>query len=581
MAEATWAAGKAHTPPSERGADGKRHLSSIDGALREQQDLSAVERFARLHDAGELPEDTDVYKSPIPLDRPRNGEQYAFEVDLDQCTGCKACVTACHRLNGLEEGETWRFVGLLHGGSTGEPVQKTVTSSCHHCVDPACLNGCPVNAYEKDPITGIVRHLDDQCIGCQYCMFTCPYEVPQLSADKGIVRKCDMCSDRLADGEAPACVQACPNDAIAIRIVDQGKVVEDAQTESFLPGAPSPSITLPATTYKTKEALPRNMLPADFFSVHKAHPHLPLAVMLTLTQLSVGAFFIDQLLPALFDPGTLASFRPFHGLVALSLGVLALVASVAHLGRPLYAWRAFIGLRTSWLSREIVAFGLYAKLAALYALALWQAEHPAVLSGVPELTQWASAAAPPLGVVVCATGVLGVVCSVMVYGVTERAWWSVSRTGFKFAGTAVVLGLATALVTGTGGLHLGAMPFAPGVPGAARAGACALAGATALKLLGEAGALWHLRDHRYGDLKRSAILLVGELRGMALGRLVCGVLGGIVIPLLAFGSLEAASVSVAFAASVVGLLALIGGELLERAMFFAAVASPRMPGGMP
>src|SRR6266566_3266557 len=87
------------------------------------------------------------------------------------------------------------------------------------CLEPACMHGCPVGAYEKDALTGIVRHLDDQCIGCRYCMLTCPYEVPQYCVRKGIVRKCDMCADRLAESEAPACVQACPNEAIAIRIV--------------------------------------------------------------------------------------------------------------------------------------------------------------------------------------------------------------------------------------------------------------------------------------------------------------------------------------------------------------------------
>src|SRR6185436_14133059 len=107
----------------------------------------------------------------------------------------------------------------ITGVADAMPFRQTVTSACHHCVDPACLNGCPANAYEKDPVTGVVSHLDDQCIGCSYCTLTCPYEIPVFNDRLGIVRKCDMCTGRLEAGEAPACVQGCPNSAIAIRVV--------------------------------------------------------------------------------------------------------------------------------------------------------------------------------------------------------------------------------------------------------------------------------------------------------------------------------------------------------------------------
>ena len=160
----------------------------------------------------------------MPSEPPGPGQQYAFEVDLDSCSGCKACVAACHSLNGLDDEECWRDVGLIIGRGGGLPVLQHVTSACHHCLDPACLTACPVDAYEKDPITGIVRHLDDQCFGCQYCTLACPYDVPKFHAGKGIVRKCDMCSDRLAHGEAPACVQACPHEAIRIRLVEVEEV---------------------------------------------------------------------------------------------------------------------------------------------------------------------------------------------------------------------------------------------------------------------------------------------------------------------------------------------------------------------
>ncbi len=128
-------------------------------------------------------------------------------------------------MNGLDAGESWRSVGVVVGVGPAGCTQQTVTTACHHCVEPACLVGCPVDAYEKDPVTGIVRHLDDQCIGCSYCTWTCPYEVPRFNERLGIVRKCDLCSDRLGAGEAPACVQACPTGAIAVGVVDVAELV--------------------------------------------------------------------------------------------------------------------------------------------------------------------------------------------------------------------------------------------------------------------------------------------------------------------------------------------------------------------
>ena len=167
-----------------------------------------------------------------------------------------------------------------------------MTSACHHCLDPACLSACPVDAYEKDPVTGIVKHLDDQCFGCQYCTLACPYDVPKFHAGKGIVRKCDMCGDRLRAGEAPACVQACPHEAIRIRVVDRGGRPARAEAGEFLPAAFDPSYTQPTTVYRVA---PRRRPPAGrrVSRVEPEHAHTPLVVMLVLTQLSVGGFLVE------------------------------------------------------------------------------------------------------------------------------------------------------------------------------------------------------------------------------------------------------------------------------------------------
>ncbi len=547
-------------------------VTPLELVLAEQQRLTAVERFARAHDRGLAhahgPEG-HTYRDLIPLGRPGPGQQYAFEVDMDLCTGCKACVTGCHNLNGLDDTEVWRTVGLLHGGTSAAPVQQTVTTACHHCLDPACMNGCPVKAYEKDPVTGIVKHLDDQCIGCQYCVFMCPYDAPKFNKERGIVRKCDMCSDRLEHAEAPACVQSCPNEAIRIALVQRDEVVQATEANTFLPGAPTPDDTLPTTIYKTTRVFPRNMLPANFYSVSPEHAHLPLVVMLTLTQLAVGAFLVDMILGRVL--GTMAT----HGLgftnalFALALALGAMGASSLHLGRPQYAFRAVLGLRTSWMSREILALGLFAFAGLAYA--------GCVAIG---LSDWA----PRAAALAAASGVAGVVCSVMVYAATRRAHWRGSLTGLKFGLTTLVLGVATVLMVSTVAalaVGQGGAPF-PSTP-VFRDLAAALGLGVLVKLGLELSILRHVRDPHHSVLKRSALLMIRDLRRVTLARFIFGGLGGVALPALVLGLAPRAHAAyaplVAVATAAMFLLCL-GGELAERYLFFAAAPPSKMPGGL-
>ncbi|MEX2394973.1 MAG: DmsC/YnfH family molybdoenzyme membrane anchor subunit [Actinomycetota bacterium] len=529
-------------------------LTPIDRYLAEQADLTAVTRFSQFHDDPDERKHADRhYRELIPLERPAPGEQYRFDVDLDACTGCKACVTACHNLNGLDDGEAWRSVGLLHG-SNGTPYRQTVTTACHHCLDPACLNGCPANAYTKDATTGIVKHLDDQCIGCGYCTFMCPYDVPQYNDRLGIVRKCDMCQDRLATGEAPACVQGCPNDAISIGVVSVDELRASASTETLVTDAPPSHITIPTTRYRSRRSQD-GLIAADHFALRPAVAHPPLAIMLVLTQLSVGAFLAEFVLRSVAPAGDVSGLRSFNAPVALALGLLALGASVLHLGRPLYAFRAALGVAHSWLSREIIAFGAFSALASAYA--------------VTSLTSWPSGGANVLRPFVALSGTLGVGCSVMVYAVTRRTWWRPLTTGTKFVGTSAVCGSATVLVTAS-----------VGAPGVVRPIALTLMAATAIKLASEAVLFRHLREGRDTERKRTAMLLTGDLGRATWWRFIAGIAGGLVAPAIVLASTGGSSpVAVAFV-SIAGALTVTAGELIERAQFFRAVVSPRMPGGV-
>jgi len=549
----------------------------LERLLADQQELTAIEQFSQCYNEQSSPAQSRYYSSLIPATAPGPGQQYAFDVDLDSCSGCKACVTACHSLNGLDETETWRDVGLLVGGTSTNPIMQHVTTACHHCLEPGCMTACPVDAYEKDPITGIVKHLDDQCFGCQYCTLACPYDVPKYHKQKGIVRKCDMCSDRLAVGEAPACVQACPHEAIAIRIINREQVIEDSEADRFLPAAPEPHITLPTTTYRTKRVFPRNLLPADYYSMSAQHPHWPLIIMLVLTQLSVGAFISGLVLEQFLDKTLIAAMRPVHSTSALIFGLLALASSTLHLGRPQYAWRAVIGLRHSWLSREIVAFGVFAILAMLDAAGNWFGSDQIIQSQL--IQSW-------LGWGVAVSGLVGVFCSVMIYAFTRREFWSFTQSSIRFGLTTCLLGVAavwlTLLIVSTFGDSV-ASANVSGIIAAYGRNICQLLLLfTGLKLLFEANLLRPLMSRQISSMKRSALLMTGSLASVTIARFACGVLGGLAMPALLLRATSESPQDPVFLVIVTSMLfaACLAGELLERYLFFAAVASPRMPGSL-
>ena len=572
-------------------------FSLVDKLLADQQRLTAVERFSRAHDAHDVPAQARHYRDLIPLTAPATGEQYAFEVELEKCSGCKACVTACHSLNGLDDNETWREVGLLipepkrrrHNAERETQIAERaklnsselpalhsafqhVTTACHHCVDPACLNGCPVLAYEKDPVTGIVRHLDDQCIGCQYCVLKCPYDVPKYNERLGIVRKCDMCSNRLAVGEAPACVQACPNEAIRITKVNANAVTIEFREKggNFLNGSPAGDYTLPTTRYVLptfvstgisntsrphvsppgSTVLPpvnskagATLVAADAAQLQVQPAHWPLVIMLVLSQASVGIAALAAL--------ERSTVRPLF-LLSLALIVFALGASVFHLGRPLGAWRAFLNLKRSWMSREIVVFAMYPP------LLMGAIMFPSGAPGFSTASQ-ATAVRALLEGGAPIVGLLGVFCSMMIYHDTRRSLWHWRRSVPFFFGTVILLGAAGAAI-------LKSSPMLVAVTSIATAG----------KFLAEILTLRRITDRTLTPLKKTALLVTGKFQCVAFARLLCLVLGGIGLPQLF--ALNTFASPILMAALAFALLLI--GELLERFLFFTAVVAPKMPGGL-
>jgi DMSO reductase anchor subunit len=291
--------------------------------------------------------------------------------------------------------------------------------------------------------------------------------------------------------------------------------------------------------------------------------------MLVLTQLAAGAFAFDRVLPFVLSGDSLTKARPVHGVFALVLALLAIAASTSHLGRPQFAFRAVLGLRTSWLSREIVAFGAFAGTAMLYAASLL----------VPQLRAIDRLPAG-MGSATAVIGLFAVFTSVMVYHVTGRRWWSGERTAMRFYGTAAVLGVATVLCSAFVTAAMSGPTLTPELAHFGRVGAVALASATLLKLAGEASALRHLRAKQHTELKRSALLLVGELSPQTTARAGLAVVGGVALPLAGLLGLQPQDTTLAVVVSCAAFALLLAGEVLERMAFFAALSSPRMPGAL-
>jgi formate dehydrogenase iron-sulfur subunit len=144
-------------------------------------------------------------------------QKFGFLIDASRCIDCRSCLVACSVENKVPMTHT--RIWMKNTGLQGKfPDLKRFTAPyhCMHCVDPACVSACTVGALKQNE-DGIVTYDYDRCIGCRYCMYACPFEVPHFEWDKqfALITKCDLCVSRLEEGQAePACAATCPTDAI-------------------------------------------------------------------------------------------------------------------------------------------------------------------------------------------------------------------------------------------------------------------------------------------------------------------------------------------------------------------------------
>jgi DMSO reductase anchor subunit len=344
-------------------------------------------------------------------------------------------------------------------------------------------------------------------------------------------------------------VQSCPNQAIRITKV----AVEEARSRSanpLLPATAPSTLTTPTTVYKTRlhdasrENSPEKWVAGDEGNVHAAHPHWPLVYMLVLTQASVGllAWWGWAVLSGQYN----ASLRLGMLFVSVLLGTVGGASAALHLGNPWGAWRVFLGLRTSWLSREAVIFGIYGPLSGTLLAA--------------EFLSWPNWLRASLAAATLAVGIFGVVCSIYIYAVTGRPMWSLPRVAARFTLTGIATALSIALL----------------VQGIGHGSMLNLLVANALVTLASLAVSLEPLVSRAKSLGRSQFLLRGPLRRLVTMQIVFSLLAGCVLPLLSLFAPAGLA-----ATDVLGWAVLLrfAAEALERQLFFESGVTAGMPRG--
>ncbi|CUT03542.1 4Fe-4S dicluster domain-containing protein [Candidatus Kryptonium thompsonii] len=138
-------------------------------------------------------------------------------IDPSRCTGCKSCEIACaveHSISKniykaiFEEPRPPRFNSVLK-------LDGFIASlRCNHCEDAPCVAVCPTSAIYRDSETNLVVYNNAKCIGCWQCAMACPFGAIYPDIERKVARKCDGCNDRVKSGMIPACVEACPTNAL-------------------------------------------------------------------------------------------------------------------------------------------------------------------------------------------------------------------------------------------------------------------------------------------------------------------------------------------------------------------------------
>jgi len=173
----------------------------------------------------------------------KKGEFVGILIDTTRCVGCRTCEQVCSEVNDLPEPDweldvleqerktTEKQFTLINGFETNQG-EVFIKRQCMHCSQPACASACLTKAMFKT-LEGPVVWKPNKCMGCRYCMISCPFNIPKFEhhSYNPKIQKCSMCWERLKEGMKPACVENCPAEALLFG--KRRELIEIARTRIF------------------------------------------------------------------------------------------------------------------------------------------------------------------------------------------------------------------------------------------------------------------------------------------------------------------------------------------------------------
>jgi formate dehydrogenase iron-sulfur subunit len=187
------------------------------------------------------------HPGPVPGKHTQRSDQVAKLIDTTTCIGCKACEVACVEWNDMPFQPTtfdntyqtmpetsWNYWNLIKFNEVqrddGTLAWLMRKDQCMHCADPGCLRACPADGAIVQYANGIVDFQQENCIGCQFCVSGCPFNIPKFNQATKKVYKCTLCSDRVGQGLEPACIKSCPTGCLHFGTKEDMKALAESRS---------------------------------------------------------------------------------------------------------------------------------------------------------------------------------------------------------------------------------------------------------------------------------------------------------------------------------------------------------------